>query len=354
MKKNALISLSLALVVSMLSSGCGNKAKEDNVLPVGSTKSQSQSQAKKQEPIINPLTGEATLSPDAEGKRPVSIMISNAKESLPQRGIGSADIVYETLAEYGVTRCMALFADINKVPQVGPVRSVREYFTDFALPYNTIFTHFGGSVTGYEKVKDRKVQNVDGMEFGVKIFTQDNALAKAKGKEHSYFIDTKGILKGVETKKYKLEGDTINAFKFATKEMPQTLGASEAKTATIPFSGYVTSTFNYNQESMKYEKSEFNQKHIDALTKKQIAVDNVIILFAPLTVHMNVLSRFDLSGDNGFYLNKGKVEPITYTKSSYNKQFKFKASNGEELVVAPGKTYICVVPESQKTSVTIG
>lgn len=49
----------------------------------------------------NNLTGLYDLEDSGVGKRPVTVMISNIKQSLPQRGICSSDVCYEVLAEGG-------------------------------------------------------------------------------------------------------------------------------------------------------------------------------------------------------------------------------------------------------------
>lgn len=349
MKKTIILALILlAAVISITSCTKKNEVVETSKNTKTTTTTKKKKEPEKPKFILNRLTGVEDLASSADGNRPISIMISNIKTALPQKGIGEADIVYETVAEGGITRCMGLFADIDKIPTVGPVRSVREYYTDFALPYNTIFVHWGGSVTGYEMVKERKVQNIDGNEMGTSIFTQDKKRAANLGREHSFYINSDGIKKGIQKKNYKLQGDSITAFNFATKEKPATIGTVEANTITVPFSHYATSIFNFDLTTKKYLKSQFNQPHIDETTKKQIAVDNVFVLYVPQTIILTKLSRFDLSGDTGYYINNGKATPITYTKSKYNSQFKFFDQNGQEIVVATGKSYVCVVPKQQE------
>jgi len=106
---------------------------------------------------FNPLSGEYNLSKDAVGKRPVGIMVNNIKISLPQRGISQADLCYEVLAEGGITRILALFPDINKIPDTGSVRSARDYYIDLAVSHNSIFVHFGGSPTALKTIKEKKI-----------------------------------------------------------------------------------------------------------------------------------------------------------------------------------------------------
>src|SRR3989344_1193710 len=65
-----------------------------------------------------------------EKRRPLAVMIENHIEARPQSGIASADVIYEAVAEGGITRFMALFYCNLSDIQVGPVRSARTYFLD--------------------------------------------------------------------------------------------------------------------------------------------------------------------------------------------------------------------------------
>ena len=62
---------------------------------------------------------------------------------MPQSGISQADIIYEAVTEGGVTRLMALYSNLSKVPYVGPVRSARTQFVEMMLPLNAVYVHIG-------------------------------------------------------------------------------------------------------------------------------------------------------------------------------------------------------------------
>ena len=79
---------------------------------------------------VNPLTGELNILPENVGKRPVAVMINNFKDGRNnaqgvQASLADADIIFESLAEGGITRLMAVFYDVSKVGQIGTVRSAR-------------------------------------------------------------------------------------------------------------------------------------------------------------------------------------------------------------------------------------
>src|SRR3990167_9459806 len=84
-----------------------------------------------------------------EGRRPLTVMIENHSESRPPSGLSKADVVYEIVAEGGITRFLGVFycgASADEV-KIAPVRSARIYFIDYAAEYgdSPIFMHVGGA-----------------------------------------------------------------------------------------------------------------------------------------------------------------------------------------------------------------
>lgn len=302
----------------------------------------------------NNLTGLYDLEDSGVGKRPVTVMISNIKQSLPQRGICSSDVCYEVLAEGGITRIMAVFSDYTKVPTTGPVRSVREYFIDFAKPLDPIFVHFGGSTTGNQRISSEDIDTIDGFTAsGSKSFWSDKSIAQQKGKEHSYFTDSLYLKPLIEKYKFDMNAKSSKPlFNFLPpneKNVPNEISATKV---TVPFSSYAVSTFEYDSDTAKYKKSQFKQPHIDANTGGQVAVDNVIIIFTPTgrVDYDNVHIQMELKGGKGYYISQGKAAQISWSKADADSNIKY-VLNGQELRVNAGTSWICIVPTSSYNSV---
>ena len=113
-------------------------------------------------PYKNPLTG-MPCSVDYSNSRPMAIMINNIKKATPQAGISNAEIIYECSVEGGITRLMALVCDYANLPEIGSVRSSREYYLDIAQSHDAIYTHCGGSEKAYSEINVRKIDNIDGV-----------------------------------------------------------------------------------------------------------------------------------------------------------------------------------------------
>src|SRR5258708_23201857 len=102
-----------------------------------------QSQQQYQQSLkVAAINGEM-VSP-AQVQRPFVVVIENFLDSRPQSGLSQADIVYEALAEGGITRFLAVFQSQNAA-SIGPVRSARTYFNDWAQELGAIYAHVGGN-----------------------------------------------------------------------------------------------------------------------------------------------------------------------------------------------------------------
>lgn len=111
--------------------------------------------------VIGPLNGEPTLRADAD-RRAIAVTIDNYyPDARPQTGVGDASLVFETLAEGGITRLMALYLEHDPTV-VGPVRSTRIYFDDWAAAYHAVLAHVGGNDDADAELwQMRSVYNLD-------------------------------------------------------------------------------------------------------------------------------------------------------------------------------------------------
>lgn len=292
----------------------------------------------------SPLTGLFLVHSEAEGRRPVAVVINNLPKALPQSGIGEGEVFYEVLAEGGITRLVVLFNDFDSI-KIGPVRSARDYFTYFALDNDAIFVHHGGSPSGYESIKNRGIDNIDGMSC--EAFWRDQERVNKPGMyEHSSYIDAEGIFESAKDYGYRTESDEA-MFTFAEEEVTPT--GEEGKKISLKFSPDQTSVFEYNEAEGVYYRYQNGEAHIDELTGETISVKNVIVQFA---------NTYSIPGDDagrkevelvgsgtGYFFTNGKYEPISWTKTSYSSATKWYGADGKELALNKGKTFICVYPE---------
>lgn len=358
--------LPLLLVLILLLSACapaqepqtpGDTPNPDSSLDSGNNDPEPEPEPEPDpEPVLNyvhPLTGEKLETPYLG--RPVAVMLNNIKQAMPQHGVSQADILYEVLAEGGITRCMGIFSDISAVEKVGSIRSARLYYVQLAQGYNALYVHFGGSDEALTYLKSIKWHEMDGMK-GDKCFVQDkDRLKKGYSSEHTWFAVGSGIL------------DYASRLGFTTSyEQEKTYGMTFGETLLVGQavnkvkvyfnwgstpSGKAT-TLTYDETTKNYYAFQSGGNHgngsdyIDGNTNETISFRNVVVLRASSSVQSNgkLLTVETTGTGTGYYACNGQMLPIKWSRASVNEPFSFTLENGNPLTFAVGKTYIAVVP----------
>ena len=305
------------------------------------------------EPYRNPLTGELTET-DISGERPWAVLLNNIRVALPQNGIGQADIIYEMPVEGGITRILAVFQDIEGAGEIGPVRSVRHYFIDVVQGHDAIFVHAGGSPQGYAAIRERGVPNIDGVLGSGREFFRDSERQRRAGFEHSLMTTDVLLLRYVDNYEYRREHEPSfdPGFRFTEDAIPQ--DGDPAYEISVRFSNVKTGVFTFDAATGLYQVSQFGGPHIDGNTDEQIAVTNVLVLFADFRV-MDDEGRLDVDlnrGGTGYFATGGRMIPITWTKGGYGAPFRFQHADGRPLELAVGRSYVNIV-NSNTGSVTV-
>ena len=119
----------------------------------------------------NPLNGEPMAQPYTG--RPAAVMLNNHKQAMPQFGVGDADILYEVLAEGGITRCMGIYSDISSVERLCSIRSARKYYVDILRGYDAWYIHAGGSAEADAYIKNIGLNHLDGVSADGSYFKRD-------------------------------------------------------------------------------------------------------------------------------------------------------------------------------------
>lgn len=351
------VCLLLAGIMMFALAACGQEPKpEVSSGETGQSEVSKEEISKEPEKPLNLLTGRHELDPESVGKRPVSFMINNIQIALPQYGIGDADIIFEALAEGGITRLLAVFPDPAKLPaQVGPIRSARDYYLDFAAPSDAIFVNWGTSNIAAKAIRERHIDNIDGMYYSNYYYTDLN-LAHQKGWEHSRFMRPDGLAKVLKARNQRVATDNKQTyFKFRDEKKPFVPADQSVIHLQARFSYSYDATFDYNEKTMQYEVSEFGKPHMDNASKKQLAFDNVLVLFTSVrrvgTKDGKV--AVGLEEGNGIYVSRGGGMSVRWHKGSPESHFTFQDQNGVPVELNAGTTYVCVVPLEQQQNTVI-
>ena len=120
--------------------------------------------------------------------RPVAVMIDNVGNARPQSGLNDAYLVYEIIVEGEQTRLMALFKG-KDLKKIGPVRSSRHYFLDYALENDAIYVHYGWSPKAKNDITSFNINNINGMVESSKSFWR----VKDKSAPHNAVTSTEKL-----------------------------------------------------------------------------------------------------------------------------------------------------------------
>lgn len=367
MKKLLSLILALVFVLACLGGCSGVTNGPDETEPQTETKEPETTVPETEPPApvvvlpdyINPLTGLAAEE-DLGTKRPVAIMINNLRGALPQEGISRCEIMYECLVEGGITRLMVVSSEYEKLGVIGSIRSCRHYYLDLAKNYDAIYVHAGGSNQGYLEIKQRGVNNLDGVNMYVpNMFYRDKERLKTMSYEHTLMTTGEKIADGIAYKKYRTElSDEFKyktAFNFADYGSERVLEGETATGILLPYSKYQTARFDYDTETNSYYRYQFtDMPHVDGTSGQQISFTNILVLLCPSKV-IDSYGRLDITTENesgeGYYIYGGKCEQISWSKPTQDSPITYYGADGSELVVNRGKTFISIFPDYNRENI---
>ena len=301
----------------------------------------------------NPLTGEATDT-DLSGQKPVTVVMNNIKVAMPQQGNSTADIIYEAIAEGGITRMVGVYQTLEGVETLGSIRSTRAYYLELALGHDALLVHAGGSPEAYADIPAWGVDNMDGVNGGsdAKIFWRDTERRKTAGYEHSLLTSGQNILDYLAKGRFRTEHRDGYTYTQAFAEDGTPAGGMAAEHVTLKFSSYKTGTFDYDAASGKYMVGQYGTEYVDGNTGEQVGVTNVMVLETAVSVISGDTAgrlTVKLTGSGkGTYFCGGRAVPIQWSKADRNSQFVYKLEDGTPLTLGQGTSYVCVM--SPKTS----
>ena len=277
--------------------------------------------------------------------RPIAVMIDNHKGAWPQAGLNDAYLVYEIVVEGGETRLMALFKG-KDLENIGPIRSSRHYFLDYAMENDAIYTHYGWSPQAKSDISKYSVNNINGIFFS----TSDFKRIKGKNSPHNVMTSTSSILKIAEKNGYRTTSKQESVLKYSTNEIKLDDGI-DATSVTIPHSTLQKVKYEYDEQTNRYTRYARGVVQKDYTTKKNITTKNIIIEFVDNSTLSDGSGKgrqtlSNIGTFNGYYITNGKAEKITCTKNARDSKTVYKNSKGEIIKVNDGNTWINICPKN--------
>ena len=290
--------------------------------------------------VPKPTTVPSTLSglpvDPAINQRPVTgVMVENSPMARPQAGLSEAGVVFEAIAEAGITRFLALYQDTT--PQhIGPIRSARPYFEQWALGFDAGYAHVGGSPAALAAIKQWGVKDLD-------QFHNSGAYSRIASRPapHNVYSGAERLRQLQIGKGYATSKFTGFARKKAAPSKQPT-----ARSIDIAISGPAYNVhYDYNQATNSYNRVLAGAPHVDSNTNKQLSPDVVIALVMPYSLEADGYhSNYGTLGSGqAYFFQDGLVASGSWTKNSNNEQFTFTGSDGKPYKLNPGKTWVTAV-----------
>lgn len=305
-------------------------------------------------PCVNPLTGEG-LDEEISARRPYAVMFNNLRKALPQIGVSKADVIYEIVAEGGITRMMAVFQELEGVGDMGSIRSARDYYVSIAKGHDAIYIHAGGSPQAYQAFNDLNISNIDFVNgpYG-NMCWRDPDRRKTAGLEHSLLTSSEKILEQLP-QKFAQEHDDGYAVGWAfDREVPA--GGQPAEKLTVPFSSYKTGYFTYDEGTGRYSIEQHIDKqdipYVDGAENTAVTVNNVLVLYTDVSrIKGDSAGRMEVrttGKGEGLLLRDGMLYEITWSRGSEAVCFSFLDQAGKPFPLAVGSSYVNIVSSDAK------
>ena len=328
MKRIAVIALVLALVTSP-------------VLALGEEETVSD--------VAIGATSITTGLPTGKADKIMVAQMDNEPNARPQKGIASADIVYEIeLYNGGYTRYTAVFND--QIPEtIEAVRSTRMVNIDFYLEYGGCFIHFGGqqdagsNIYEYVKTVDMQVR-FDGLSNSTDFYRDS-----ARSAPNNVICKFQQIYDKVDWDK------TTASSPLTFSETDYTTGAETATQFEIAYRDSYTPSYTYDEGTGRYKRFYNGKEYKDGDTGEQITCANVIVQYVTYDWYDGQSDRpkVTTTGTNKCdYFIGGTHFTGYWVRNSLTENTAYYDDAGNPVVFKAGKTFIQTLKDTKE--VTIG
>ena len=292
--------------------------------------------------ITSNLTG-LEVTADVNERTVTGVMVENSPDARPQSGLKDAGVVYEAVAEGGITRFLTLFQD-TQPEYIGPVRSVRPYYLDFLSPYGAAIAHVGGSGEALSQIKAQNIRDLD-------QFANSSAYWRESSRYAPHNVYTNMLkLKELEKQKGFTKVDYQGFERGGPTEAAET---PTAKAINIKMSSTLYNVnYAYDVSTNSYKRSEGGKPHVDAKSNSQLSPKVLVVPIIPRTQN-GIYSVYAVNGTGKVLVfQNGTVTEGTWQKADRKSQFKFIGTDGQPLKLSAGQTWVTIAATSADVTFT--
>ena len=333
------------------------------------------------EKIYSTLTGEEILNPALNTSPTYCLQIPNGTDISPRTHVGLqyAGVVFEAIAEAGITRFAAVFQNTD-TSMIGPIRSLRTYYLDWDTPFDCTIVHAGGADDALAALKRGNYRDLTESTTYMwrnhstyrspnNLFTSSQLLNDFN-QAHGY---TTSNLKGfprltpdetnataAENLRKATEGDAIESVNDQGETVTETVTTPLVESARLNFgrNANYNLVYTYNRETNSYDRAYANgnahwsyncgseETNPANCTREQLSPKVVIAMIveerrASDGYHEDVTS---LGSGTAYVFQNGTLIQGTWHKASAADQIQFLDTSGQEIKLAAGQTWISAIP----------
>lgn len=262
-----------------------------------------------------------------------AIMIENSPDARPQAGLKDAGIVYEAIAEGGITRFATIFQEAMP-DYIGPVRSVRPYYLELIKPYDAPVAHAGGSAEALAMVRSNEFKDLD--QFFNPNFYQRISSRYAP---HNLYTSRAQLLELQKSKGWSTSNFTGLA---RTAEKPS--ATVNARAIDFAISSYLYNPhYDYDAATNSYKRSEGGKPHTDDKSGAQLS-PKVVVALVMSRSNAGIYSVYQTNGTGKAYIfQNGTVTEANWTKPNRAGQLTLVDTSNQPIGLNPGQTWFTLV-----------
>lgn len=276
------------------------------------------------------------VADEATAKRAVTaIMIENSPDARPQSGLKAAGTVFEAVAEGGITRFLAVYQEAQP-GLIGPVRSLRPYYVDWAAAFDASIAHVGGSKKALQEVRNGQYRDID-------QFFNPGAYWRAQDRYAPHNVYTNFDRLNALNQKKGYTTSTLTGFPRKAEAASKQPNATKIQ---VVISGpQYNSSYVYDTPSNSYLRSQAGKPHTDR-EAGQIQPKNVVVIKVPTSIGMEDGYREQMQSigtGTAYVFRDGMVTEGTWSKPDKKQQIRFLDAAGKDIPLNPGQTWITAI-----------
>lgn len=288
-------------------------------------------------PTVRRLIDGIMVPESVKESYPLAVMVENSIDAWPLSGVSKADLVWEAPVEAGITRLMAVYADGEDVKEIGPVRSARPYYLNWALELNALYIHVGGSPEALSFINAKKIKDLNEFWNGMYFWRSSDRSAP-----HNVYTSTDLLTKAFENKKIS-SLPAYESWKYKDDEaFANRPSGGEIK---IDFSSPAYAVnWKYDRQTNEYVRWQVGKIFRDK-DGSEVKAKNIVVLETDISIIDNVGRRKIRTAGEGKVkvFMDGKEISGKWKNSGQTGRTKFFDNNENEISFNAGTTWIEVI-----------